>query len=127
MDCIQAKRIEVVIRNPFQRIGNEKVPDLIAVSIIKVQGRSPRRLVPIRKIWRKLREIISLGANVVVYDVEDRCEAALVAGIDEPLECDGTTIRILNRKWKDTVVTPITRTGKLCDRHDFHRGNSGVD
>src|SRR5438067_114728 len=127
MDCIQTKRIEVVIRNPFQRIGNEKVPDLIAVSIIKVQVRSPRRLVPICKIWRKLREIISLGADMVVYDVEDRCEAALVARIYKPLECDGTAVRILNGKWKDTVVTPITCTGKLCDRHDFHSGNSAVN
>ena len=43
-DCvhrIETKRIDVIIGNPFDRIGDEEMPDLIAVRIVEVERRIP--------------------------------------------------------------------------------------
>ena len=55
MHRIETQRIEVIIRNPFDGIGYEEMPDLVAVRIIEVERRSPWSLVSIREIGGELR------------------------------------------------------------------------
>src|SRR5712672_834095 len=57
---IEAKRIKVIVGNPFQCIRDKEVPDFVTVSVIEIQRRAPRCFVAIRKVWSELREVISL-------------------------------------------------------------------
>src|SRR5437762_11048199 len=114
---VQAKRVDVIIRNPFQRVRDEKMTNLVAVRVIEVQCRTPRRFVAIGKVRSELRQVISFGSDVVIDDVEHNGESSLMTRINELLQTIGSAIRVLNSKWIDAVVAPITRAGKLRDRH----------
>src|SRR5580700_975956 len=50
MDCIETKGIDVVVHNPFERVGDEEVTNLVAVGIVEVERGSPRSLVAVRKV-----------------------------------------------------------------------------
>src|SRR5437762_10029868 len=66
VDGIQPEGVEVVVRNPLQRIRNKKMPDVVAIRIVEIQRWPPRRSVALRKIRRELGEVISFRTKVVV-------------------------------------------------------------
>src|SRR5258707_915101 len=66
MDGIETKRIDVVVGNPFEGVGDKEVANLVAVSVIKVEGRSPRSLVAACKVRPKLRQVASFRPHMVV-------------------------------------------------------------
>src|SRR6266498_5618004 len=94
--CVDAKRIEVKLIDPHQRVLNEKRSDVIALWAVEIQRHAPRRFVSVREVRAELAQIISFGAEVVVDDVEDDGQAALMRSVDEPLERMRPSIRILS-------------------------------
>src|SRR5262245_66501426 len=95
--------------------------DLVAVSIIEIKRRPPWCLVELSEIGAELRQMVSLWPDVVVDHIEDDRHSSLMAGIDKCLESGGTAVGILNRERKYSVITPVARTRKLRNRHQFHR------
>ena len=63
---------------------------------------------------------------MVVDNVQFRGQPALVARIHEFFQAGRSAVTVLNRKREDTVVAPITRAGKLGDRHDFDGSDSSL-
>ena len=46
-------------------------------------------------------------------------EAAAMTCVDEALQADRSTIRMLHGKREDAVIAPVTRPGKLSQRQQF--------
>ena len=74
----------------------------------------------------KFGKIISFGAEVVVDHVQHDRESVLVAGIDQLLQAGGTAIGRLRRVEAGAVVSPISISRDLRDRHDFNRGDAEI-
>ena len=64
---------------------------------------------------------------MVVDNVENHRESALVTRVHNPLQGNRTAVGILNGKGEHAVVTPVSCAGKLRDRHDFHSSYSDID
>src|SRR2546426_5113129 len=125
VDCIQTQRIDVVVLNPLDSVGNKEMPHLVAVRIVEIQGRTPRCLIAVCKVRPKLREVISFRANVVVNHIEHDSETALMAGIHKSLEASRAAVRILNGEGKNAVVSPVPAARELSDRHQLDRRDAG--
>src|SRR6202030_3796690 len=120
MNRVEPQRINMKILEPVECVLDEKAPHLIAVRAIKVQRRSPRRLVTIRKIRTILAQVITLGSQVVVYDVQRHGEPSRMRGIHEALQIARRSVAILNGKRVHAVVAPIPRSRELGDWHYFN-------
>src|SRR5262249_7845688 len=79
-----------------------------------------------REIRRKLRQVIPFRADVVVDDVENDSDAALVTCIHKLLQAARPAIGILYGKWINTVISPIARARELSKRHQLNRRDSNV-
>src|SRR2546427_9959741 len=85
MNCVEPKCIKVIIGNPFQRVRDKEVADLVTLCIIENQSMSPRCFIAIREVRAQLGEVIFFGANVGVDDGEDFSEAPLMTSIHQLL------------------------------------------
>src|SRR5215510_4500277 len=112
--------------DPVEGSLNEKLPYLITMWPIEVEGYPPRGLVALRKIRAKTAQIISFGAKVVVHHIQHHGQATLMTGIDQPFEPLWPAIRGLRGKRIDAVVAPVTAARKLRDRHEFNRADPNV-
>src|SRR5262245_52791020 len=83
---IESKGIDMVFGHPIESIADKIMPDIVGVGPIEVDGGTPRFSIAVRKIGTEVAEIISLGAKVVVDDVERYSHARGMAGIDQPLQ-----------------------------------------
>src|SRR5262249_60221136 len=81
---IESKGIDMVLGHPIEGITDEIMPDMVAVGPIEVDGGSPRCSIAVSEIGTEVAEIISLGAKVVVDDVEHHSHAHGMAGIEHP-------------------------------------------
>src|SRR5688572_6202478 len=80
---IQTKPVEVVLAYPVDSIVDDQTANSITVHSIVVDGRAPRGLMPVSKYWAVKREIISVWSKVVVDNVEQYGDAALMGSINQ--------------------------------------------
>ena len=66
------RRVDVKLVDPLQRVVDEEPAHVIAVRAVEVERRPPRRLVPVGEVRAVLAEVVPLGTEVVVDDVEER-------------------------------------------------------
>ncbi len=78
------------------------------------------------EVRTKRREVIPFRAHVVVDDVEGDGQFAMMAGVDETLQRERAAVRGVDGVGIDAVVAPITRAGKLRERHEFDRRDAQV-
>src|SRR5580765_3926366 len=78
---VEPQHINMKILQPVESVFDEEVANVVAVRAIKVQGRSPGRLVIFRKIRTILAEIIAFRSEVIVDDVQSHGEAPRMRGI----------------------------------------------
>ena len=69
-------------------------------------------------------EIVSVRAEVIVDDIEEHHEPALVRGIDQRLQLIGRAVGTVGRKGQRAVVAPVARAGKIVDRHQLDGGDA---
>src|SRR5262249_606472 len=84
LNGIKPKGIDMVCGHPIESIADEIMPDMVAVGPIEVDGGPPRCAIAVREIGTEVAKIISLGAKVVVDDVEHHSHARGMAAIDQP-------------------------------------------
>ena len=72
-------------------------------------------------------QVITLGAEMVVDDVEQDREAARVARLDQRLQILGPAIGGSGREELHAVIAPVAPPGKLRDRHQLDRGHAELD
>src|SRR5690606_29439152 len=83
MHRVQAKAVDVIVAQPHERVIDKKAPDLVAARSVEIDGRPPRRVIAIRNVRPKSVQVIPGRSEVVIDDVENHGETAMVTGIDE--------------------------------------------
>ncbi len=69
----------------------------LAVRLVQVDGPAPRGLVCVSEVGPKLAQVVAIGSQVVVDDVEADADALRVGGVDEPLQRRGAPVGLVYR------------------------------
>src|SRR5262247_110623 len=92
---IQTKAVEVILLDPRARVGEKELAHWPRLRPVEVQGLAPVRMITIGEVdWRELGEIVALGAEVVVDDVEDHGEAMTVRLVHEAANIVGLAVEM---------------------------------
>src|SRR5882762_2357984 len=119
---VEPQHINMKSFQPVESVFDEKAAYVIAFGSVKVQRRSPRRLVMLGKIRTIFAQIIAFRSEVVVDDVQCHGEAPRMCGIHQQLQIVRSSVTILNGKGIHAVIAPISRARKLRDRHYLDGG-----
>src|ERR1700730_2145318 len=77
---VEAQSVEMKLLQPVKRVVYEKIAHRPALRAVEINGCAPRRLAAVgEEIASDCRQVIPLGAKVVVDDVEKNGETARVA------------------------------------------------
>ena len=79
------------------------------------------------EVGSELGEVIPLGTEVVVDDVEDDTEAPGVRSVDETHESFGAAVGAVDGEEPHPVVPPAAESGEVGHRHDFDGVDAEVD
>jgi hypothetical protein len=124
---VEAQAVDVVLVDPVQSIFEEEVAHHVAVRAVEVHGVAPWCLMAARKVVRaEAAEVVAVGAEVVVDDVENHAEPHLMRGIHQAAEVVGRAIAARRREQGDAIVAPVARPGKVGDRHQLERRDPEV-
>src|ERR1700712_5367173 len=126
MYCVKPETIEVEFGYPINRVLDDKFPYQIRSVRIVVYGRAPGRLVVLGKDRRICREVVSIGAKVIVDNVKEYHDFSSMRRVDQRLKVVGPAIAGIRREQQYAVVSPVAATGKVGDRHDLDGGDSEV-
>jgi hypothetical protein len=127
VDRVEAQRIGVVLGEPVRRVAQHVAAHAVGVGAVVVDRAAPGRPVRVGEERRELLEVVALGADVVVDDVDDHREAVRVARIDERAQAAGTAVGRLRREQVHAVVAPVAAARKLGERHELDRGHAEPD
>src|SRR5438445_10470633 len=128
VDGIKAEAVEAEFLQPIERVVYEKIAHWPVMRCGEIDRGAPWRLVAVgTEIWSDCRQIITLGTEVVVDDVQKDCEAADVTRLDEALQVVRPTVCRGRSIEKHPVITPIATSGKLRDRHQLDGRRAEVD
>ncbi len=98
LDCVQSQAVQMKLVDPIACVGDNQVARSLAILAIKIPRLTPLRM-PIAEITgAEAFQVIAVGPQVVVNDVEDHRDAVLVSGIDQPLEALVVSIDMVWRK-----------------------------
>ena len=124
---VEAKAVEVEFGDPVDGIGNEELADGGAVVAVEVNCFAPiGGVLAIEESIVELIEIISIGADVVVDEIENDADAGLVGAIDKLAEIIGRSVVMEGSEEIDAVISPAERAGEFVDGHDFETGDAEV-
>ncbi len=119
---VEAQAVQVILVEPVQRVVHDERPRDLAPGLVEVEGVPPRRLVrPAEERRRVAVQVVSLGPEVVVDDVEKDREASGVTGFHQPLERLGPSVAGVRRERQDAVVAPSPATGEVRHGHQLDR------
>ena len=121
---IQPQPVEAVVGQPVQRILDREGAHLRHAIIDRA---APGRLRFGEEGRRVAAEIISLGAEVIVDDVEKHHQPAQMRFVDQCLEILGAAIGAVGRIPQHAVIAPVAAAGEIGQRHQFQRGDAGRD
>ena len=117
---IEAQTVDVVVAHPHQRVVAEEAAHLVAARLLEVNRVAPRRVMPAIEVGAELAGVVAHRAEVVVDNVDEDCDASLMAGVDEALQAVGTAVRLVHGEELDAVVAPAELARKRCDRHQLN-------
>src|SRR6201998_1937271 len=112
--------------NPLQRVFNEIAANVVTLRAIEIDGLAPRSSVRIGKIRSKIRQIVSLRAQMVVYDVEHYGHPLSMASVYKSLEGRGASVGVLHCEGIDAVIAPIAPSRKLRYGHELDCRDSQI-
>ena len=73
---IEAQAIQMEVADPIGGVGAKELADRPAIRAIEIDGGTPIGVPFFRKISRRiLRQVVAIGAQVVVDDIEDDADA----------------------------------------------------
>ena len=119
---IQTQAVEAVFEQPHQRVFDEELTHFRTAEIDR--GAPGRVLVLAEKAFGVTMQIVAVGTEVVVDDVENHRQAMAVGGVDQVFELFRCAVGGLRCIGQHPVVAPVAITGKLRQRHQFDGGNA---
>ena len=102
------------------------MPNAVTSGTVEVYGGAPRSVVAISEIRSKTVGVVALRPERVVDEVQDNCEPAPVASVDQPPQPVDSPVRVLRGVGIDPVVTPVTLAGELGHRHQLQGRDAKV-
>ena len=127
VDGVEAKPVQMKLLDPIFGVLDEEVAHGARVRPIKLDGIAPGRFVPAgEEIGRVEREEIPFRTEVVVNDVQQHCDPALVRRLDEGLEVFRSSVACVRSVRKGSVIAPIPAALEVADRHDLDGGHAEV-
>ena len=125
MHGVQPQAVEVELLDPVEGVVDHEFAHRAAVRPVEIDCRSPRRLMPVGKGLRCDRvNVGALGAEMVVDDVEQHHQPAVMGSFDQSLQVLGPPIGRIRGVRQHPVVAPVPAAGKITDRHDLDRGHA---
>src|SRR5262249_5989233 len=111
--------------NPIRRIGTEELAHPLTSKSIEVNRLSPFVLISVGEvIWRKSIQIIPIGTEMIINDVQDHSQAQDMCLIYEGPKIVRLTIQPCRGKQVNPVISPTKPAGKFRDRHNFEQCHS---
>ena len=126
VDRVHAEAVDVELAHPGAPILDDVTSDTGTPLAVEVHRGAPRRLVPVGAVRPVFREVIALGAEVVVDDVEEDGEPGRVARVHQATEPARAAIGRLRSVEVDAIVTPVARARELGDWHQLDGGHAEV-
>ena len=127
VDRVEAQPVEMELLEPIFGVLDEKVAHGARVGSVKLDRVAPWRLVPAgEEFGRVEREEIPFGTEVVVNDVKQHCDPALMRRLDEGLEVFRSSVACVRSVRKGSVIAPIPAALEVADRHDLDGGHPEV-
>jgi hypothetical protein len=116
---VEPQAVEMILFEPVERVVDEEVAHRTAG---EVDADAPWRVMALGEEVRRGRpEIVPLGAEVIVDDVEEHHQPARMRGRDQGLELVRRTVARFRREQADAVIAPIVRARRLGERHQLDR------
>ncbi len=120
VDGVEAQAVEVVLREPVERVVNEEVAHGAAVGAVEVDRRTPRRAVPLSEELRRVAvQVIALRAEMVVDHVEQHRQSMLMSCGYQGLEILRAAVTAVRGILQHAVVAPAAFAGKGGERHEL--------
>src|SRR5918999_2876997 len=116
---VEAEPVDVVFRDPVQRVVDDEAAHFVAFGVVVVERRSPGCRIATREVVAVRFEVISLRPDVIVDDVEDAPQSFGVRRVDERPQLFRTAVAALWRIELDTVIAPVARAWEFTHRHDL--------
>lgn len=126
LDGVEAETVEVIFAQPVESVFDDEAADVKTAGVVVIDSVTPWCFVFAGEIRSELREVISFIAEVVVNDIENHGETAIVGRIDKTAKRGGTSVVGLHGVEADTVVSPISSAGGGIERHEFDSGDAQV-
>ncbi len=122
MHGIETQAVEAIFHQPIECVLDEEAAHL---GPAKVDGGPPGRGdVAAEKARGVGGEVVPVGPEVVVDDVEEDHQAEAVRRIDQRLQIVGRAIGRVRREGQHAVVPPVALAGEIVDRHQLDRGDA---
>src|SRR5687768_7286780 len=120
MNGIHTKSVDVKFIEPHQRILPIEISNAITPRVVKIYRPSPTGFIFFCEVWSVLAEVISFWALMVVDHIENYSDPLNVCFVHQAFKSLHSTIRVLNCEWINPIVSPISRSRKLSNRHDLN-------
>src|SRR5687768_10326572 len=100
--------------DPVSGIGEKKLSYGTGRLTVEVDGLAPLRAVTVREVFRgEALEVIPIGPDVVIDDIQDHSQPYGVRPIHETATIVGRAVEVRWRKQINAIITPAETTGKL--------------
>ena len=126
VDGVQPEAVDVELVHPDAAVLDDVAPHARAALAVVVDRGAPGRRHAVGEVRAELGEVVALGTEVIVDDVEEHRDAAGVTGIHQAAQAARPAVGGLGGEEVDAVVAPVARAGKLGDRHELERGDAEV-
>ena len=115
---IEPQSVETIVAKPYDCILNCKSAHLRLTEIDRVP---PRRLRFHEEFRRVSAKVVSFRPEVIVDDVEQHHQAALVRGVHQRFEVFRPAIGAVGRVPEHAVIAPVAAACEIRYRHQFER------
>ena len=92
---VESQGVNMALAQPPKRILDKVVPNAVASRAVEVYGGAPGSVVAIGKIRSKTAGEAALRPKVVVDDVQDNCDSAPMASVDQTPQPVDSPVRVL--------------------------------
>ena len=116
---VESEAVEVELLEPHPGVVQRVVAYRVAAVAVVIDRGAPRGLVPVVEITAELAQIVPFRPEMVIDDVQEGRQALGMAGVDQPRQAVRAAVASLRGVREHAVVTPVSRTRELGDRHDL--------
>jgi hypothetical protein len=121
VDGVEAQPVDAELGHPHLGVVDHVRADEVRPGPVEVDRPPPRGGVAVGEVRPELAQVVPVGAEVVVDDVEEHGQPGGMAGVNEAAEPGRAAVGGMHRVQVDAVVAPAAGAGEGRHRHHLHR------